>query len=169
MKKLLVPFIILLSIASFAQENPSKFQLKTLSEQTIHVEAEDNKVIFTEHNESVVFLLFFGHNCKPCLKEIPTLKKLTDKKHQDLKILAIDSHGYNKEDLTEFQKEKEINYTLLTREDNKEFIAYIKAKTSWRGSLPFMIAFNKKGEVKLAHRGALSLGKLEAIYKAIKK
>ena len=169
MKKLFVVFMTLLSISAFAQENLSEFQLETLDEKSIHVKAKENKIVFEEHNESVVFLLFFGHNCKPCLKEIPELKKLTNKKYDDLKILAIDSHGYNKEDLTKFKKEKEINYTLLTREDNKKFIAYIKAKTKWRGSLPFMVVFNKKGEVKLAHRGALNLKKFEAIYNAVKK
>ena len=169
MKKIVLLLTLMLTLNLSAQETLSKFELETISDKIIHVETQKDLIVFKEHNSSVTFLLFFGHNCKPCLKEIPELKKLTEKKYEDLKLLAIDIHGYNKKDLKKFKKEKEINYPLLTREENKKFINYIKAKTGWRGSLPFVVVFNKKGEAKLAHRGALNFEKFELIYKATKK
>jgi len=163
-------FLLLsLTLLSYAKENFYDFNLTTVAGDTIHVETTEKETIFKEHNQSVTFMLFFGHNCKPCLKEIPELIALSDKKHSDLKLLAVDIHGYNQEDLKKFKEEKKINYPLLTREGNRRFTAYIKAKTKWRGSLPFMVVFNKKGEAKLAHRGALTLKKFEAIYGAVRK
>jgi len=170
---LLATILFTSNLSAKEEEKTSKFEttfeLKSISDNITHVEAKKENIIFKEHNNSVTFLLFFGHNCKPCLKEIPEVNKLVEKKYDDLNLLAIDIHGYNKEDLTDFKKEKEINYPLLTREENKKFINFIKAKTGWRGSLPFMVVFNKKGEPKLAHKGALNFKKFETIYKAVRK
>ncbi len=151
----------------FASANDT-FTLQTIDESNITVNTQNDKMVFNEYNNTIVMLLFFGHNCKPCLKEIPTLKEFMDKKHKDLKLLAFDIHGYDKEDLKKFKKEHNINYTLLTREDNIKFIKLIKVKAKWRGSIPFIVVFNKKGEPKLAHRGSLSLEKFEKIYGALK-
>jgi len=162
---LLLSFTFLLLAES---NSTQELELNTLNDETIHLLAKEDRVIFKEYNQSVVFLLFFGHKCKPCLDEIPELKKLQEKAYRDLKILAIDIHGYNAKDLKAFKEEHKINYTLLTREDNRDFLTFIKAKTSWRGALPFMLAFNKKGELKLVHIGALNFKKFDAIYNAIK-
>jgi thiol-disulfide isomerase/thioredoxin len=154
---------------SYANETNQTFELTTINDQNISVIITENTIKLEKNNDKVVFLLFFGHNCKPCLKEIPLLKKLMNKKHKDLTLLATDIHGYNKEDLTKFKKEHKINYPLLTREDNKMFIKFIKVKSKWRGALPFLLVLNKKGEVKLAHRGALNLKKFEKIYQIMQK
>ena len=168
MKKILIALTLLINL-THANENNQTFELQTIDEQNISVIINNNNIQLKESEKKVVFLLFFGHNCKPCLKEIPLLKQLMDKKHEDLTLLATDIHGYNKKDLTKFKEEKGINYPLLTREDNNKFIKFIKLKSNWRGSLPFLLVLNKKGEVKLAHRGALSLEKFEKIYQIMKK
>ena len=165
-RTLLLP--ILLTLFSFSSDSNLSFELKTISDKNITINSQNNKMIFKEYKDDVLFLLFFGHNCKPCIKEIPTLKKLMDKKHNDLKLLAFDIHGYDKEDLKKFKKEHKINYSLLTRKENMKFIKFIKVKANWRGSLPFIVVLDKKGEPKLAHRGSLSLAKFEKIYGALK-
>ncbi len=167
MKKILL-LPILLTLFAFSSDSNLTLELKTISDENITVNSQNDKMIFNEYKDDVVFLLFFGHNCKPCLKEIPTLKKLMDKKHKDLKLLAFDIHGYDKESLKKFKEEHKINYTLLTREENMKFIKLIKVKANWRGSLPFIVVLNKKGEPKLAHRGSLSFEKFEKIYGALK-
>jgi len=168
MQKLLLVFTLLLNL-SHADESNSTFELNTIDEQNISVVINKSHIKLENSENKVVFLLFFGHNCKPCLKEIPLLKKLMDKKYEDLTLLATDIHGYNKKDLTKFKEAHNINYPLLTREDNKKFIKFIKVKSNWRGSLPFLLVLNKKGEVKLAHRGALTFEKFEKIYQIMKK
>jgi len=174
MKKLLILITLLASFGyandhNETNERQQTFQLTTINDQNISAVINGSHIKLEKSDNKVVFLLFFGHNCKPCLKEIPLLKKLMDKKHEDLTLLATDIHGYNKKDLTKFREENGINYPLLTREDNKMFIKFIKVKSNWRGSLPFLLVLNKQGEVKLAHRGALSLEKFEKIYQIMKK
>jgi peroxiredoxin len=168
MQKLLLLFALLVNL-SHADESNSTFELNTIEEQNISVIINKNHIKLENSNDKVVFLLFFGHNCKPCLKEIPLLKKLINQKHKDLTLLATDIHGYNKKDLKIFKEEHTINYPLLSREDNKKFIKFIKLKSNWRGALPFLLVLNKKGEVKLAHRGALTFEKFEKIYQIMKK
>lgn len=165
MKKILL-MAILSTLLINAEEG--KFQLQTISDENITAE-EKSSIVFDKFKGDTTFLLFFGHNCKPCLNEIPTLKKLADQeKYKHLKLLAFDIHGYNKKLLKEFKEKHQINYPLLTREDNKEFIGYIKAKTKWRGTLPFLVVFDKNGEPKLAHSGALSLEQFTKIYESLK-
>ena len=167
MKKIIITLALLSSLL-FSEEQKESFTLTDINNTVVVINHKNEKIVVKDDNKSVLFLLFFGHNCKPCLNEIPEVKALQDKNHKDLKILAFDIHGYNEKDLKKFQDEKKINYPLFTREDNKKFIAYIKAKTKWRGSLPFMVVFNKEGDAKLAHKGALNFKKLETIYKAVK-
>ena len=165
MKKHIMFLYLLSTLFAFANET---FTLQTIDENNITVNTQNDKMVFNEYNNSVVILLFFGHNCKPCLHEIPTLNKLMDKKYKDLKLLAFDIHGYDKEGLKKFKDEHKIKYTLLTREDNMKFIRLMKLKAKWRGSIPFIVVFDKKGEPKLAHRGSLSFEKFEKIYRALK-
>ncbi len=166
MKKLFLLFFYIAStLFVFADDT---FTLQTIEDNNITVNVKKDSMIFNEYNNSVVILFFFGHNCKPCLHEIPTLKKLMNKKYKDLKLLAFDIHGYDKEGLKKFKEEHKINYTLLTREDNMKFIKLIKVKANWRGSLPFFIVFDKKGNPKLAYRGSLSYDKFEKIYNSLK-
>lgn len=168
MKKLLLLVSLLLTL-SYANEHNQTFELTTIDDENISVNINDNHIYLDNSKEKVVFLLFFGHGCKPCLKEIPLLKKLMEKKHKDLILLATDIHGYDKKDLAKFRDEHQINYPLLTRGENKMFIKFIKVKSKWRGSLPFLLVVDKKGEVKLAHRGALTFEKFEKIYQIMNK
>ena len=165
MKTKILFFYLLSTLFAFANDT---FTLQTIDENNITVNVKNDQMIFNEQNNTITMLLFFGHNCKPCLNEIPTLIKFIDKKHKDLQLLAFDIHGYDKEGLKKFKEEKKINYTLLTREDNIKFIKLIKVKAKWRGSIPFLIVFNKKGEPKLVHHGSLTLEKFEKIYKVLK-
>ncbi len=163
--KIVFSLLLLLTLFSNAQEK--MFKLQTILDKNITAQPKES-IIFDKYRDDVLFIVFFGHNCKACLKEIPTLKKLVNKeKYKHLKILAFDIHGYNKEALKKFKKEHKINYPLLTRGDNREFINYIKVKTKWRGTLPFLLVFDKSGEPKLAHSGALSLEQFDKIYNGL--
>ncbi len=166
MKKFFLLFFYIAStLFVFADDT---FTIQTIDDNNITVNVQKDNMVFNEYNNSVVILFFFGHNCKPCLHEIPTLKKFMNNKYKNLKLLAFDIHGYDKEELKKFKEEHKINYTLLPRKENMKFIKLIKVKANWRGSLPFFIVFDKKGEPKLAYRGSLSYEKFEKIYGALK-
>jgi len=147
----------------------SIFTLNMLNGQKIHVNEAPAGLTFQEYKNKSVFLVFFGYKCPPCLKEMPHLIELIKKKHPDLEIIAIELQGLNAEKLAKFQQYKEINYTLGTGSANEKFVSYIASKAHWGGSIPFMIAFNKEGEVNMVHVGSLNSQQLNEVYLSTKK
>jgi thiol-disulfide isomerase/thioredoxin len=147
----------------------SIFTIKTIDGKEIHVDEVEGGLTFQEFKDKSVMVIFFGYRCPPCLAEIPALIELTKKKHPDLEIIAIEVQGLNSEKLKAFQTQKEINYNLAvqTEKNNSKFLSYIAAKAQWGGSIPFLIAFDPKGEVKVVHVGGLRYEQLDMIYKSL--
>ncbi len=145
------------------------FQLTTLDGKTLHVDEAKDGIIFQEHRGKVVFLLFFGYRCPPCLGEIPILKALSAEKHKDLAIIAMEVQRLPSDQLKIFKKDKGINYTLLSGDDgqNPQFISYIGQRAQWGGSIPFLVAINPHGEVKVVHVGGMGPNEFKAIYKKL--
>ena len=154
-----------------ATENLIKdiFQLTTIDGEILHVDEAKDGIIFQEHKGKVVFLLFFGYRCPPCLGEIPILKALSDEKHKDLAIIAMEVQRLPSEQLKLFKQEKGINYTLLSGEDgnNGQFISYIGQRAQWGGSIPFLVAINPHGEVKVVHVGGMGSYEFKTIYEKL--
>ena len=145
------------------------FQLITIDGKTLHIDEAQDGIIFQEYKGKVVFLLFFGHRCPPCLGEIPALKALAEEKHKDLEIVAMEVQRLPSEQLKLFQKDKGINYTLLSGEEknNEPFISYIGQRAQWGGSIPFFVAINPHGEVKVVHVGGMSFKEFKTIYEKL--
>jgi len=147
----------------------SIFTLPTLDGKTLHVDEVDEGIIFQEHKNKVVFLLFFGYRCPPCLAEIPILKNITDEKHDDLEIIAVQVQPLSTQRLKEFQKRKGINYTLLSgaEPDVSQFVSYIGQRAQWGGSIPLLVALAPSGEVKVVQVGGLKERVFKAVYKKL--
>ncbi len=143
------------------------FELNTIDGKKIHIDEVENGVLLQEYKGKVVFLLFFGYRCPPCLGEIPELIQL--KKNKNLEIVAIEVQRLPENQMEAFKKEKGINYTLLSGEDeeNSKFISYIGQRARWGGSIPFLVVLNPKGEVKMVHVGGISLTNLQSIYENV--
>ncbi len=142
--------------------------IQTLDDKEIHVDEAVAGLTFQEHKNKMVFVIFFGYRCPPCIQEMPHLIALMEKKHPDLEIVALEVQGLNKEELVAYKKEKGINYTLALGSENNQFIRYIASKAQWEGSIPFFIAFDKQGEVKVVHIGALNTKQLNSVYEELK-
>jgi len=141
----------------------------TLDSKEIKVYETTGGLTFEGYENREVFVVLFGYRCPPCLQEMPNLIAIMEKKYPDLTILAIEVQGLDSDALEEFKARKGINYTLAIGSDNNKFINYIASKAQWQGSIPFFLAFNKKGEVKVVHVGALSSKQLEAVYTDLQK
>jgi len=116
----------------------------------------------------IVFLEFFGHRCPPCLRSIPHLIKL-QKKHKDkLAIVAIEVQGLNNKQLTDFAKEKGMNYIVVADEKAGSFTNYIGQRAEWRGSIPFLVVLDTKGAVQFVQAGMLPESSLEELIKQLK-
>jgi len=143
-------------------------RIKTLDGKEIHVDEAIAGLTFQEYKNKTVFVIFFGYRCPPCMQEMPHLIALMEKKHPDLEIIALEVQGLNKENLQAYKARKGLNYTLGVGRENSSFIQYIASKAQWGGSIPFFIAFDKKGEVKVVHIGALNTEQLNGVYQELK-
>ena len=109
----------------------------------------------------VVFLEFFGHQCPPCLASIPHLINLQKKYKDKLAIIAIEVQGYDTKQLSTFAKEKGMNYTVISSKTASEVVDYIQQRAQWRGSIPFLVALDTKGNVQFVQAGMLPESSLE--------
>jgi len=150
-------------------EKESLFTLTTLEGKTIHIDETKGGLEFKEYKDKVVLVLFFGHKCPPCLREIPVLKNLVNKGHKDLEIIAIEVQGYTEEQLKAFKESKGINYTLVANTGSSNFINYIGKQTQWSGAIPFLIGFDKNTVVKVVHAGGLGEQDFDNIYETLAK
>jgi len=71
----------------------------------------------------------------------------------------------NRQQLEAFAKQKEINYHLIAGKEYQAFTQYIMQKTAWYGSIPFLVGFDKQGEVRVVHTGGLNKRQFDNIYK----
>jgi thiol-disulfide isomerase/thioredoxin len=117
----------------------------------------------------VIFLEFFGHKCPPCLASIPHLIDM-QKKHKDkLAIVAIEVQGYTHQQVSEFAKEKGMNYIVVSEEKAPQLVNYIQQRAQWQGSIPFFVATDTNGDVQFVQAGMLPESYLEALFMQLSK
>ena len=145
-----------------------RFNIKTIDGKEFHLTEIENGLKIKEIKNKAIFLLFFGHRCPPCLREIPALIEM-QKEHKDLSIVAMEVQGLDKEQLKSFAKRKGINYNLIQLGEAMNFVNYIQTKAEWSGSIPFLIGLNKKGKVEIIHVGGLAKETMEQAYNELIK
>ena len=145
------------------------FELTTVNGNKIHVDEAENGITLQEHKDKVVFLLFFGYRCPPCLSEIPALIEIAKEKGDKLEILAMEVQRLPEEQLKIFKESKKLNYTVLSGEhtDNSNFISYIAERAQWSGSIPFLVGVKPSGEVGLVHVGGMGKAEFEDAFKQL--
>jgi thiol-disulfide isomerase/thioredoxin len=147
------------------------FELTTVGGEIIHVDEAENGIVFQEHKDKVVFLLFFGYRCPPCLSEIPALLEIAKEKGDKLEIIAMEVQRLPEEQLKIFKESKKLNYTVLSGEHtgNSEFISYIAERAQWTGSIPFLVGITPKGEVGVVHVGGMGKNEFEKVFDQLSK
>jgi len=170
MKKLLVSvlffFTLLTSTQAASQPTMSMTDIKgktyqvTGTEQGLKIKGLEGKIVFLE---------FFGHKCPPCLASIPHMIKLQNKYKDKLAIVSVEVQGYNNSQLKSFAKEKGMNYIVVSDEKADGIVDYISARAQWQGSIPFLVAMDKKGNVQFVQAGMLPESSLEELIKQLDK
>jgi len=168
MKKLLVSvlffFTLLTSTQAASQPAMSMTDIKgktyqvTGTEQGLKIKGLEGKIVFLE---------FFGHKCPPCLASIPHMIKLQNKYKDKLAIVSVEVQGYNNSQLKSFAKEKGMNYIVVSNEKANGIVDYISARAQWQGSIPFLVAMDKKGNVQFVQAGMLPESSLEELIKQL--
>ncbi len=171
-KKLLTVVAVLFSLLTSAQAASKlnyDMSMTDIKGKTYEVAGTEQGLKIKGLEGKIVFLEFFGHKCPPCLKSIPHLIKL-QKKHKDkLAIVAIEVQGYNNSELKSFAKKKGMNYITVSDEKVKGIVDYISQRAEWQGSIPFLVAMDKKGTVQYVQAGMLPEASLEELIKQLDK
>jgi len=166
MHKILLSALLMFSLHSTATAVENNTKLPTMSMTDTHgktykVQGTAQGLNIEGLEGKVVFLEFFGHQCPPCLASIPHLIKLQEKYKKSLAVVAIEVQGYNTEKLTKFAKDKGINYILISEETASELVNYIQQRAQWKGSIPFLVALDTKGNVQFVQTGMLAEDSME--------
>jgi thiol-disulfide isomerase/thioredoxin len=174
MKKLFTAALLLVSFLTYTQ---AAGEIKPLAQMTmIDTKGKTYNVTGTEQgltieglDGKVVFLEFFGHKCPPCLASIPHLIHLQKKHKGKLAIVAIEVQGYTNEQVKEFAQEHKMNYITVAEEKASDLVYYIQQRAQWRGSIPFMVALDTKGDVQFVQAGMLPEESLEELFSQLSK
>jgi len=173
MKKLLLSAFLLLSLftTGHAQNSHKKsdLTLTDINGKTYTVEGTKEGLKISGMEGKVVFLEFFGHRCPPCLASIPHLIDMQKKHQGKLAIIAIEVQGLGEEQLKDFAKKKGMNYTVISGEKERLFVSYISQRAQWQGSIPFLLALDKKGDVQFIQAGMLPESSLEELFQQLSK
>jgi len=168
MKKIFALTFLLFSLfTSLSAEDAPKMSMTDTQGKTYQVTGTEQGLKIQGIEGKIVFLEFFGHKCPPCLKTIPHLIKL-QKKHQDkLVVIAIEVQGYDNAQLAKFAKTKGMNYITVSQDNAGRLVDYISQRAQWRGSIPFLVALDKKGDVQFVQAGMLPEASLEELIKQL--
>lgn len=168
MRQKLLTALLMLSFITSTQAVEKPTQLPTMS--MTDIQGKTYKVQGTEQGlkiegleGKVVFLEFFGHQCPPCLASIPHLINLQKKYKDTLAVVSIEVQGYNTAQLTAFAKTKGMNYIVVPEETARNLVNYIQQRAQWRGSIPFLVAMDTKGNVQFVQAGMLPEASLEEL------
>jgi len=165
MRKLLATLLIF-SLTYFvqAEEKPqAQMTMTDVTGKTYKVTGTAQGLNIQGLEGKVVFLEFFGHQCPPCLASIPHLINLQNKYKDKLAIVSIEVQGYNNEQTAAFVKEKGMNYIVVSQEKAPELVNYIQQRAQWKGSIPFLVALDTKGDVQYVQVGMLPEASLEEL------
>jgi len=171
MKKLLTTllFFVFTFIAQAADISSMPMSITDIHGKTYKITGTDQGLKIQGLEGKVIFLEFFGHRCPPCLASIPHLIKLQNKHKDKLTIISIEVQGYNNAQVTTFAKEKGINYIVASEEKSPNIINYIQQRAQWRGSIPFFVAMDTKGNVQFVQAGMLPESSLESLFSQLSK
>jgi thiol-disulfide isomerase/thioredoxin len=169
MRKILTSALLIFSLFTYIQasEQP-QMSITDIKGVTHQITGTEEGLKIKGLEGKIVFLEFFGHRCPPCLKSIPHLIKLQEKHKDKLAIVAIEVQGFSNKELTQFAKEKGMNYIVVADEKAGNFTNYIGQRAEWRGSIPFLVALDAKGAVQFVQAGMLPESSLEELIKQLK-
>ena len=169
MRKILISALLIFSLFTYMQaEEAPQMSITDIKGVTHQITGTEQGLKIKGLEGKIVFLEFFGHRCPPCLKSIPHLIKLQEKHKDKLAIIAIEVQGFNNKQLTDFAKEKGMNYIVVSDEKAGSFTNYIGQRAEWRGSIPFLVALDTKGAVQFVQAGMLPESSLEELINQLK-
>ena len=155
----------------FAQETKQPvFNLKAVDGKTFTIKGAKNGLVLSgELKNKIVLVEFWGTHCPPCRMSIPHYIELNKKYKDKIAMLAIEVQMTPQDVLLDFIKQKGINYNVFTQRGNNDFVNYLSVRAGWRGAIPFLLIFDKTGEIKFIKLGYISEQDVEGVIKILLK
>jgi len=166
-------FSFILTLTSALSQEPAKdssgLTLITLAGKKLHIKGTQNGLQIKEYQGKILFLEFWGTHCPPCLISIPHYIELKKKYKDRLAILAIEVQDTPTSMLKEFIKKHQINYDIIDYRSGISLVNYISQRTQWRGSIPFLLIFDTKGNYVTSQVGLLPQEALDGVIDTLTK
>jgi thiol-disulfide isomerase/thioredoxin len=172
MKKLLTTILLFFTFVNTTQAEVAKkssMEITDINGKTYTVKGTKEGLKISGMEGKIVFIEFFGHQCPPCLMSIPHLVNLQKKYKDKLAIISIEVQGLTDKQLKTFTKSRGMNYTVVSGDKERLFVSYISQRAQWEGSIPFLLALDKKGEVQFIQSGMLPEASLEELFLQMSK
>jgi thiol-disulfide isomerase/thioredoxin len=124
-------------------------ELNTTNGKLINITVTKNGFIFDRYKGKAVLLDFFGPYCPPCLLEIPHLIEMQKQNQDKLQIIGVQVQTQmSNDELNAFIKEKGINYPVVNLDYAWDLVSFVRANTGWKGQIPYMLIFDKTGNLR---------------------
>ncbi len=178
MRKLLAVLIFSLMVVniSYAEQKATpqkatanakdKFVVQTITGKQMVIYGTSKGMEIPAYKGKVVMIEFWGTHCPPCRASIPHYIDIMKKYGKKVALLAIEAQNTSKSTLIDFVKSKGINYDVAAYSDAGRFVEYVAQRAGWKGSIPFLIILDTKGEVYTMQVGMLPE---KSIVKVLKK
>ncbi|HAO08712.1 MAG TPA: thioredoxin [Chryseobacterium sp.] len=159
-------FLFSLEINAMQSVPEDKFQIQgsnhsNENDDIILVDENGKKIALSELKGKVVFINFWATWCRPCVEEMPTLNKLTNKfRGNDEIVFVFLNVEANLTKSKKFMKDKNYDLPVYVAGEN------IPSKY-FQGAIPTTLIFNKKGELEAQIQGGRDFDQPQ-IYEALK-
>ncbi|QSE99349.1 TlpA family protein disulfide reductase [Fulvivirga lutea] len=129
--------MVLVSVACSTKEqaNTPQIDIKTLSGESSTLEDYEGKV---------VFLNIWATWCAPCIKEMPSIEKLTELYGDDVEFLIASNEEVDK--IIQFKEKKSFKLNFVQLQNTPESLGVF--------ALPATFVFNRAGELAFEEKGS---------------
>jgi len=157
--------------ASPARQQPIKplvFEFTDSHNQKVALLISERGIKMLDPKGKSAILMFFIYSGTPCRNELQLFTRLKPR-FKDLEFVAFELKGLKPDQLREFEKELKLKGVhLIDTTQAMPFAQFIAKLTKWQGSVPLLIAIDKKGNVKLMQLGAMSEDQLKKLAETLK-
>jgi thiol-disulfide isomerase/thioredoxin len=159
---LILALIFVSTINAKSEANSANhITLTTNKGNNIDINITKEGFVFKQYLGKTVLLNFFGPMCPPCIIEMPHLIELQKEHKDDLQVIAVQVQmPMEDKELAAFIKKNKVNYPVINLNDAWDIVSFVKANTNWGGQIPFMMMFDKNGNLKNQYMGVVANEKL---------
>ncbi len=142
--------------------------LVTTSGEILHVYETAAGIIVQGYEGKIVLLEVYGDTCPHCIADIPMYNSIQAKYGNDVVVIAIESYGrLNSAQMQNFAATNGIQYRTVAKENSGNIIAHAESIVGPMGGVPYLVIFDREGEVYTSGLNAFNEAQLDAIIQGL--